>query len=282
MLGSRPDFDSAARVSGKEPGWEACFFRSYGELRGIFIQSDRQRTNLYHTLTHEYVHFLMDEVLQGAELPAWLNEGLAEYYEFEVGMKGDCPMLLHADVAHGPTGPGRPPTRTGCFACRNWKAKREWKPSPPTTWYPCVRPSHCGALPDRTLRRRRSLDIARLNRRGNSVGDARGLGYRSSTATSNRVHQWLKSWDDPARAGPGIPAGLKEMDASSKDLRAFRARPSGSGAAVSKSDAKKNASRGTAAAALDGPIPPACKPTPPLSPSCHEGGEAYFEVLEEC
>ncbi len=91
MLGNRSDFESAARASGKEPGWEAGFFRSHGELRGIFMQSDRQRTDLYHLLTHEYVHFLMDEVLQGAELPAWLNEGLADYYEFEVGLKGELP-----------------------------------------------------------------------------------------------------------------------------------------------------------------------------------------------
>ena len=130
MMGNQSDFDSAARASGKEPGWEAGFFRSHGELRGIFMQSDSQRTELYHTLPHEYIHFLMDEVLQGAELPAWLNEGLAGYYEFEVGMEGDLPgasytrMLRSADRAREAANEGR------LFSLPELESQREWNGRP--------------------------------------------------------------------------------------------------------------------------------------------------------
>ena len=107
MLGNQADFASVQRASGEEPGWEAGFFRSYGDYQGIFIQSDKQKTDVYHTLTHEYVHFLLDEISGGADLPAWVNEGLAEYYEYAVGRQGDFPdasyarMLRSADTARG-------------------------------------------------------------------------------------------------------------------------------------------------------------------------------------
>ena len=113
MLGDQSDFEKAERAVGVEPGWEAGFFQSKGEYRGIFIQSDTQQTNLYHALTHEYVHFLMHEIARRQKLPAWLNEGMAGYYEFEVGSHGDFPdasytrMLRSADRAQSATADGQ-------------------------------------------------------------------------------------------------------------------------------------------------------------------------------
>ena len=83
------------------------------EFPGIFVQSDTQQTDLHHLLTHEYIHFLLDEVVEGASLPAWLNEGLAKYNEYEVGLKGDrqdasyARMLRSADRARSAAAEGR-------------------------------------------------------------------------------------------------------------------------------------------------------------------------------
>ena len=130
MLGSRSDFESAARASGKDPGWEAGFFRSHGELRGIFMHSDIQRTDLYHRLTHEYVHFLIDEVLQGAELPAWLNEGLAGYYEFEAGLKGDLPDASYTRMLHSADRVRDAADEDGLFRLPELESQREWNHRP--------------------------------------------------------------------------------------------------------------------------------------------------------
>ena len=284
MLGSRPDFESAARASGKDPGWEAGFFRSYGELRGIFMQSDTQRTDLYHLLTHEYIHFLMDEVLQGAELPAWLNEGLADYYEFEVGMKGDLPdasytrMLRSADRAREAAG------EDGLFRLPQLESQSEWNRRPQALVSLQYAQSHMAV---RYLTGRYGnaspLRIAQLIAAGASVGDAVASVTGSSYGNfESEFIQWLKSWDDPARAAarPYLQA-LQEMDAEQKDLRAFRAEAIREwGRSFNRVTAEQNASsvhrRAEALASRIGDMHPT-----PFVAGLHEAATAYFEVLEE-
>ena len=284
MLGSRSDFHSAARASGKEPGWEAGFFRSHGELRGIFMQSDSQRTELYHTLTHEYIHFLVDEVLEGAELPAWLNEGLAGYYEFEIGMKGDLPdasytrMLRSADRAREAADEDR------LFRLPELESQREWNRRPGNVVSLQYAQSH---MVVRYLTERYGdaapLRIARLIASGNSVGDAVASVTESSYGDfESEFIQWLKSWDDPARAAarPYLQA-LEEMDAEQRDLRAFRAEAIREwGRSFNRVTAEENASMvHRRAAALVGQIS-TLQPTPFVA-DLHDAATAYFEVLEE-
>ena len=105
LVGSKEELDTVNRATGGEPRWEAGFFRSWGDSPGIYAHTDNPLTDIYNMLTHEYVHFLMYEVSGGEVLPAWLNEGLAGYFEFEVGLLGERPeatvwrMLRSADRA---------------------------------------------------------------------------------------------------------------------------------------------------------------------------------------
>lgn len=58
------------------------FFQSNGEDNCIaFSLSGNIGDDSSETLFHEYVHFLLKKYFQTADLPAWLGEGLAEYFQ---------------------------------------------------------------------------------------------------------------------------------------------------------------------------------------------------------
>jgi hypothetical protein len=58
-------------------------FRAAGFYHGVIrLQAGtRLSTELVRTLQHEYVHAALDAAAGSVALPAWLNEGLAEYFE---------------------------------------------------------------------------------------------------------------------------------------------------------------------------------------------------------
>lgn len=76
---------------GRELGFEDGFFWSGSPNAGIYMQANDFRSDVMRLTTHEYVHLLLDEVSDGADLTAWLNEGLAEYFAFELALSGSRP-----------------------------------------------------------------------------------------------------------------------------------------------------------------------------------------------
>lgn len=58
----------------------AGYFQA-GEDVNYITLSVGDRSNPYSTIFHEYVHFLLDANVGRTDLPPWLGEGLAEYYE---------------------------------------------------------------------------------------------------------------------------------------------------------------------------------------------------------
>ncbi len=69
----RPDGKPDERVAG-------YFLR--GETRNyIALSTQYSKEDVYGIVFHEYIHYLMDNNLGRARLPAWLNEGIAEYYQ---------------------------------------------------------------------------------------------------------------------------------------------------------------------------------------------------------
>ena len=130
LVGDKGELDTVSRATGGEPGWEAGFFRSWGDNPGIYVHTDDSLTDIYNSLTHEYVHFLMYEVAQGKSLPAWLSEGLAEYYEYEVGLLGERPqatvlrMLRSADRAQEAAVDGN------LFPLSELESRRAWNSRP--------------------------------------------------------------------------------------------------------------------------------------------------------
>lgn len=63
-------------------------YRSSGKYRGIYVTLDEFSAPTIQIAVHEYVHLLVDESAPTtADLPAWLNEGLATYLENHVSPK---------------------------------------------------------------------------------------------------------------------------------------------------------------------------------------------------
>ena len=48
--------------------------------------ADGLRTSLESVVVHEYLHHVVEEIADGESVPSWLNEGLAEFYEHELGL----------------------------------------------------------------------------------------------------------------------------------------------------------------------------------------------------
>lgn len=66
---------------GKLNDWAAGYFQAGEDVNYIAfsIKSDKAKT--FRTIFHEYAHFLIDNGIGRSNVPPWLNEGLAEYYE---------------------------------------------------------------------------------------------------------------------------------------------------------------------------------------------------------
>ncbi len=82
-------------------------FRAAGFYHGVIrVQGgSRISTELVRTLQHEYAHAALDNTAPGVVLPAWLNEGVAEYFEaIAVGKRrlsaGELHLLTEAS-RHG-------------------------------------------------------------------------------------------------------------------------------------------------------------------------------------
>ena len=93
LAGNRQLFEQIAEATGTELGFEQGYYQAGGEHPGIYMRADDLITQLEGTLTHEYVHLAMDELARERPLPAWLTEGLARFYEYEIGLAGQRPNV---------------------------------------------------------------------------------------------------------------------------------------------------------------------------------------------
>lgn len=99
LLGNRPLLEAAAKAAGVElTGWEAGFYRVREPYPGIYIVTDSFVTGIKKTLTHEYVHLLLAEVAPSTDLPAWVNEGAATYYELSLGLELGRPDVTRWEI----------------------------------------------------------------------------------------------------------------------------------------------------------------------------------------
>ena len=89
LVGDRNNLGTVAAAVGDRIGFESGFYRSTGKRPGIYMTTETHRSGIERLLTHEYVHLVVAELTNNHRMPAWLNEGLAEYLEFHLGVESE-------------------------------------------------------------------------------------------------------------------------------------------------------------------------------------------------
>lgn len=67
--------------SGQPKEFVKGYFLPGTDLNYIALSAEANKLNDFTTIYHEYVHFLLNNTLGQNNIPPWLNEGFAEYYE---------------------------------------------------------------------------------------------------------------------------------------------------------------------------------------------------------
>ena len=87
MVGNRVSLDILSQATLVNLGWQGGYYRSFSFKPGIYILADQLRTRLETVVVHEYVHHVVEEIVGRESSPSWLNEGLATFYEYELGLE---------------------------------------------------------------------------------------------------------------------------------------------------------------------------------------------------
>ena len=91
------------RADGKIDNFIAGYFQSGDDVNYITLSTGGADADMYGTIFHEYVHFIMDTNFGKSDVPPWFNEGIAEYYQtFEIvedqKVKLGLPQSGHLDL----------------------------------------------------------------------------------------------------------------------------------------------------------------------------------------
>ena len=100
LASNRDLFKELATASGVTIGFESGFYKKAGLRPGIYMQTNFLRTELLRILTHEYVHLIIGETSQKRDIPSWLNEGTAQYYEYALNLNGVRPDITQLRMYH--------------------------------------------------------------------------------------------------------------------------------------------------------------------------------------
>jgi tetratricopeptide (TPR) repeat protein len=68
-------------TEGKRTDWAAGYFQSGEDANYIVLTVEGKKADIFRTVFHEYIHFLVNNEIGRVNVPPWFNEGLAEYYE---------------------------------------------------------------------------------------------------------------------------------------------------------------------------------------------------------
>lgn len=68
------------RADGKIDTFVAGFFQPGQDINYITLSTEGDDAEMFNTIFHEYVHFIVNTNFGKSEVPPWFNEGLAEYY----------------------------------------------------------------------------------------------------------------------------------------------------------------------------------------------------------
>jgi hypothetical protein len=212
-------------------------YRTSGKYRGVYANVNTFNSETVKTLIHEYVHLLVSETTPTADIPAWLNEGLATYLEnhlapdFGAGLSVQREIFSRAATVKSRLATNSLIPLTRLVSQTDWNAQTD----PELTRlqyseaYMAVRylterfgnPSVGLIL--RELERSKSFDAA--------FSAVTGI---SLSAFEQDWIGWLRQWQDPSREQvrqyvTQVDGILKDVDAISADRAAFLGSPAASG-----------------------------------------------------
>ena len=282
LLGNRGLLDLISQATEVTLGFESGYYRKFGIKPGIYIQANVSETDLRATLTHEYVHLVMDDVSDGKRLPAWLTEGLAGYYEFETGLAGDRPesatlrLFQSTDLARAAAQDG------SLLPLPSLESQAEWNGrSDLAEIFLQYAEAHMAVrYISETYGSESAVDIVTGIGTGDDVATAleKSLGV-PYTDFDSAFALWLKDWEDPERSASVDYFGtLEGMLAEGSVLLARRA------AELQAPDSQSRTVEFSAPLAEDAQALAALirETTPPVSlQEMHQDAVSYFDVLAE-
>ncbi len=91
------------RADGKADNFIAGYFQPGEDVNYITLSAGGDDAEMFGTIFHEYVHFIVNSNFGKSEVPPWFNEGLAEYYQtFEIAddqkVKLGLPQSIHLSL----------------------------------------------------------------------------------------------------------------------------------------------------------------------------------------
>lgn len=199
------DLDILKDVSestGSKLGFADGFYHRSNDDSGIYMHTASPLTGIQRLLTHEYVHLVLSETIGNVELPAWLDEGTATYYEYLLGFAGERPNTTKhssyksADLAKNASQSGNLLTLRSLESQETWNSQTakdhidlQYAQSHMAVRY--LASTYGNTAP---------IDIMKRMGTGATLQEAfvEILGLQYSTF-EQRFSGWLQSWEDPKR-----------------------------------------------------------------------------------
>jgi hypothetical protein len=282
LLGNRGLLDLISQATQVNLGFESGYYRKFGIKPGIYIQANVAETELQATLTHEYVHLVMDDVADGKRLPAWLTEGLAGYYEFEAGLAGDRPeaatlrLYQSTDLARAAAQDG------SLLPLPSLESQAEWNGRSNLTEITLQYAEAQMAVRyiSETYGSESAVDIVTGIGSGDDVAtaleDSLGIPY---TDFDSAFALWLKDWEDPERSASVEYFGTLDGMLAAASVLLERRRAELQALDGQFSTVESSAPLAEDAQALAAQIR---ETTPPASlQEIHQDAVSYFDVIAE-
>ena len=221
----REDLGKTMAALGLEIGFEGGFFWRRPPHDGIYAQVGFFNGYVRRLITHEYVHLLLNEEYEDTDIPAWLNEGMAQYLEYEVALEAPNAdpsrrsLYLSADLAAANAQAGN------LFPLRSLESRRNWNARSGDAVRLQYAQAHMAVrYMVETYGVRKVTDvIGRLSATTDldrAIQQATGISY---ALLEQRIVDYTRTWQDPDREAvrqyAATLTGIREKDDDISDRR---------------------------------------------------------------
>ena len=202
LLGNRTIFEQVAAADGVDVGPEDGHYRDFGARPGIYMRNDFLHSALRRLLTHEYLHLVLQEEAGGSELPAWINEGLARFYEYELALDGQranatkVPLYYEIDLVKSAAISDTLVPLTTLKSLSDWNSRLGTE----TGEFQYAEAQMAVRYSMETCGNEAPLELVRAIGRGSplilAMIEVTGIQY---SQFRQEFAQWVESWEDPER-----------------------------------------------------------------------------------